>query len=180
MLRRSYDRSAAGYNSEFRALQQVKYRAMLGEKGEWLKRSGVCGRVLDLGCGTGLLAEFLANPGSRNPEIVGLDFSHAMLNRARGKRLSLVQASIEALPFGDEEFEAVMAFTVLRILSDRAADRHALGEVARVLAPGGYLVVTVLKRSDDGSLARDLEAVGLQPGPAHHCGQDVGYICLRS
>ena len=52
VLRRSYDRSASGYDSEFRALQRVKYRTMLGERGEWLEWSGVCGRVLDLGCGT--------------------------------------------------------------------------------------------------------------------------------
>ncbi len=145
---------------------------MLGEKGEWLKRPGVRGPILDLGCGTGLLAEFLANSEVLNPEMFGLDFSYSMLSRASRKRLPVVQASIEALPFGNEEFQVMMAFTVLRIMSDRDADGRALHEVVRVLAPGGYFVVTVLQRSDDGCLEQDLEAVGLQPrrhtAASHH------------
>jgi len=173
-LRRSYDRSAATYDARFRALQHEKYTVMLGNGANlggppWL----------DLGCGTGLLRAYLAERGADDTGLVGLDYSGAMLARARDRMLPVAQGVADQLPFRDAVFGAVLAFTVLRLLPDPAGEKQMLAEVARVLDRGGAFVLTVLRRCHDGTLADRLRAAGLQPGAAQPCGQDVGYRCRR-
>lgn len=173
-LRRSYERSAATYDENFRDVQYVKFRAMLGDAelgpAPWL----------DLGCGTGLLQAYLRETrGSAAPPVVGLDFSAAMLAHAQARGVRATCAPFDALPFRAAAFSAVFSFTVLRIVRDDDGERRALAEVARVLTPGGRFVFTVLRAKDDPSLAERLVAAGLRPEPARPCGQDVGYRCVR-
>jgi ubiquinone/menaquinone biosynthesis C-methylase UbiE len=173
-LRRSYERSAATYDENFRDVQYVKFRAMLGgaELGPapWL----------DLGCGTGLLQEYLRETrGSAARSVVGVDFSAAMLARAKARGVRAACAPLDALPFRDAAFSAVFSFTVLRIVRDDDGERRALAEVARVLTPGGRFFFTVLRTKADPSLAVRLVAAGLRPEPARSCGQDVGYRGVR-
>lgn len=95
-------------------------------------------RVLDLATGSGDLAKALArtNPKAR---VVAADFCLPMLDVARGKGVSdLVQADGLRLPFRDESFDAV---TVAFGLRNMASWDEALREMARVLQPGGTLVV---------------------------------------
>ena len=80
------------------------------------------GRVLDLGCGTGILLSFLARQGI---DSVGLDFSAAMLQKAalqnavlhratkQASRFNLVQGSGEKLPFSPASFDAVVCALIL-------------------------------------------------------------------
>ena len=91
--------------------------------------------ILDVGCGTGIMLEHLAPVG----EATGLDFSSTALSfcRQRGAE-RLVQARGEQLPFSDSSFGAVTAFGVIEHID---ADREALAEWARVLRPGGSLVL---------------------------------------
>ena len=91
--------------------------------------------ILDVGCGTGIMLEHLAPRG----EATGLDFSSTALAfcRKRGAE-RLVQARGEQLPFADGSFGAVTAFGVVEHID---ADRAALAEWARVLQPGGSLVL---------------------------------------
>ena len=91
--------------------------------------------ILDVGCGTGIMLEHLAPLG----EATGLDFSSTALSfcRKRGAE-RLVQARGEQLPFADASFGAVTAFGVIEHID---ADRAALSEWARVLQPGGSLVL---------------------------------------
>jgi demethylmenaquinone methyltransferase/2-methoxy-6-polyprenyl-1,4-benzoquinol methylase len=96
-------------------------------------------RVLDLCCGTGDMAFALrrrANSGS--PQIVGADFSHAMLQRAavkgRGSTLRWIEADALRLPFPDGRFDLVTAAFGFRNLADYDA---GLREMVRVLGPGG-------------------------------------------
>lgn len=107
----------------------------------------VAGReVLDLGCGDGALAIRLAGAGAR---VVGLDPDPAMLRAARdsaaaaGVPLGLVRGRIEALPLPSGRFDLVTAVTVLCFVRDEPAAWH---EMARVLRPGGRLVVGELGR----------------------------------
>jgi len=103
-------------------------------------------RLLDLGCGDGLLISMLAARGAR---VVGMDVDDRMLQAARGRttrggvRAHFVQGRIERLPFPDASFDVVIAVTVFCLLPDRAA---AIREAVRVLRPGGRLVLGELGR----------------------------------
>jgi len=95
--------------------------------------------VLDLCCGTGDMAFALARQaGNTNPRILGLDFSHAMLQRAtaksKGKALRWIEADALRLPFADSQFHLVTSAFGFRNLADYDA---GLGEIARVLDLGG-------------------------------------------
>ncbi len=94
-------------------------------------------RVLDACCGTGDLA-IAALPVAR--EVVGLDFSEAMLERARRKAPAVewVRGDVLALPFDDESFDAVTVGFGVRNLEDLEA---GIRELHRVLKPGGRLGV---------------------------------------
>lgn len=105
-------------------------RAMMAEMlAPWLRPGSV---ILDAGCGPGGNSSFLAPYG----KVVGADISpDAMrLLKVRWPATSPVQASITDLPFGSGSFDVVVTVTVLAMLPD---DRRAVGEVARVLRPGG-------------------------------------------
>ena len=96
-------------------------------------------RVLDLCCGTGDMAFALRRrAASGNAQILGADFSHAMLQRAatkgRGTTLRWIEADALRLPFPDGHFHLVTSAFGFRNLADYDA---GLREIARVLAPGG-------------------------------------------
>ena len=96
-------------------------------------------RVLDLCCGTGDMTFALGRRASNgNPQIVGADFSHAMLQRAavkgRETALSWIEADALRLPFPDAHFDLVTAAFGFRNLADYDA---GLREMVRVLGPGG-------------------------------------------
>ena len=104
-------------------------------------------RILDLCCGTGDMTFALRKQaGDRHPQIVGADFSHAMLQRACSKSLDKVATNgksatpgwIEAdalcLPFPGEHFSLVTSAFGFRNLTDYDA---GLCEIGRVLKPGG-------------------------------------------
>jgi len=98
-------------------------------------------RALDVCCGTGDVALTLARTGA---QVTGLDFSPEMLAVARRRAqtsnapVEFVQGDALALPFADATFDAVTISYGLRNLADFAA---GLAEMARVLRPGGRLVV---------------------------------------
>jgi arsenite methyltransferase len=101
--------------------------------------------VLDIGCGAGvdsLVAGRMVGPTGR---VVGIDVTAAMLAQARENqaRLGLGQVSFQvgdakALPFPDNDFDAVISNGVLNLTLNKA---QALGETHRVLKPGGRLML---------------------------------------
>jgi demethylmenaquinone methyltransferase/2-methoxy-6-polyprenyl-1,4-benzoquinol methylase len=94
--------------------------------------------VLDLGCGTGRLAEGAIADGHH---VVGVDVSAAMLRAAADRlvgRASLVQGSAFRLPFADAAFGGAVSGFVLRNLDDL---QSALDELARVLTAGASLAL---------------------------------------
>jgi demethylmenaquinone methyltransferase/2-methoxy-6-polyprenyl-1,4-benzoquinol methylase len=95
-------------------------------------------RVLDAACGTGDLA--LADRRAGAAEVVGVDFSQKMLDRARRKSSTVewVQGDLLALPFGDATFDSATVGFGIRNVADVEL---GLRELRRVLRPGGRLAV---------------------------------------
>jgi 2-polyprenyl-6-hydroxyphenyl methylase / 3-demethylubiquinone-9 3-methyltransferase len=94
-------------------------------------------RLLDVACGAGLLAPHL-KPGWHH---VGLDLSALSLRQAQAHGVTAVRGDAQRLPFADATFECVVAGEALEHLPDLEG---VCGELARVLAPGGTLVVDTL------------------------------------
>ena len=98
------------------------------------------GDGLDVGCGTGVLAQRLTGAGYR---MWGVDPSAGMLEVAR-RRAADVQASVApgtALPFDSDRFDLVLTVAVLHHIAAPDPVRQTLGEMVRVLRPGGRLIV---------------------------------------
>lgn len=114
-------------------------------------------RLLDLGTGTGRYASGAARAGA---QVTGVDASPAMLALARanatGYPVTLVQADMTALPFDDAYFDAVLIVTGLCSVARPDAVLH---EAARVLRPGGRLVVGELNRWSLWVLGRRLRGL---------------------
>lgn len=95
-------------------------------------------RVLDVGCGAGATVAYLAGLGLR---AVGIDPSDNLLRQGHGRSLHLpfIQGWGEALPFAGCCFDALLAECCLSLMDDAA---QALAEFARVLRPGGTLILS--------------------------------------
>jgi len=128
----------------------------LGQDRRWRRLAALScledrpGRVLDLGCGTGDLTINLARLAEKNVEILGLDYSLPMLERAREKaaragvkeRVDFMHGDASQLPFPGGHFDAVgisFAFRNLTYKNPLSAPHFA--EVLRVLRPGGRYVI---------------------------------------
>lgn len=141
-------------------------RSGLGEITERLERDLVLalagpldGRdLLDVGCGDGAFALAAARAGAR---VAGIDASAPALDTARarateaGLSLDLRCADACRLPFPDGRFDVVLAVTVLCFLPDAGT---AVAEMARVLRPGGILVLGELGRWSGWAAWRRLRA----------------------
>jgi ubiquinone/menaquinone biosynthesis C-methylase UbiE len=103
---------------------------------------GLGQRVLDVACGTGVLACTVAERVGPGGMVTGLDANAEMLAVARRKPVAVewVEGRAEALPFASGEFGAVVSQFGLMFFDDRAG---ALREMQRVLRPGGRLAVAV-------------------------------------
>jgi ubiquinone/menaquinone biosynthesis C-methylase UbiE len=158
---------AAGYDTVMKGPEQATFRAhreaLLGE---------VHGRVLEIGGGTGANLPFY---GAGVEELVITEPEEPMARRLERKlpahevNARVVHAPAEALPFEDESFDFVVSTLVLCTVND---PKRALGEVRRVLKPGGRLVFMEHVRSDDPKLARwqdRLHGVQVRFGHGCHC-----------
>ena len=110
-------------------------------------------RVLDAGCGTGLLTLAFLRAHRRRADITSIDLSVRSLHTARRatqklqpaprREVTFAQANALALPFADETFDLVMTSGVLEYLPLQ----DGLQEMARVLAPGGLLFFVPVRPS---------------------------------
>ncbi|HWM85919.1 MAG TPA: methyltransferase domain-containing protein [Kofleriaceae bacterium] len=103
--------------------------------------------VLDVACGTGIVARTAADLVRPDGVVVGLDLNPAMLAVARRVRPDIEwrEGAAEALPFEDRSFDAVLCQMALMFFRDRAA---AAREMARVVTDRGIVAVAVPGRVD--------------------------------
>lgn len=110
--------------------------------------------ILDVGCGDGDLAVDLARRGAH---VTGIDASEAMIAAARqrarraGVDIACQVATAQALPFPPARFDIVAAVTILCFVKDAQPVFH---EIARVLRPGGDLVIGELGKWNSWAAAR--------------------------
>ncbi|MEB2837269.1 MAG: class I SAM-dependent methyltransferase, partial [Desulfurococcales archaeon] len=143
VIRERYEATCMGYDELYGEEQFEKYAAAV-------PRVPPRGRILDAGCGTGLLAAYLAGEGLLGgvEEYVCLDYSGCMLSLAAARlrgllpgRSLVVMGNVEAMPFPDGYFDVVYSFTVLDLVDDLEA---ALVELVRVSR--GPVVFSMLKK----------------------------------
>ncbi len=105
-------------------------------------------RVLDVACGTGILAREAASRVGPAGFVAGLDVAPGMLTVARrlAPGIEWRQGTAESLPYTDRSFDAVVSQFGLMFFTDR---RQALSEMLRVLAPGGHLAIAVWDSLDN-------------------------------
>ncbi len=167
------------HTREYEAMRAVEdshfwYQALHGNIEALLARHAPDARILlDAGCGTGGMAARLEQAGKI---VTALDLREEALAPCRKRGLKHVaQGSVDALPFPDSQFDAVLS---LDVWCHRAVDdKKAAAEAARVLKPGGFLllnlpaydnlrghhdvVVETARRYDKNKLRALLEETGL-------------------
>ncbi|GIF75266.1 class I SAM-dependent methyltransferase [Asanoa siamensis] len=133
--RRVWDKSASSYDRQIALVERVWF----GDGRSWLGRRAR-GRVLEVALGTGLnLAHY-----APDVTITGIELSPEMLAIARrraadlGRAADLREGDAEHLPFGDGSFDTVVCAYALCSIPD---PRAAIAEMARVLVPGGILLL---------------------------------------
>lgn len=162
--------------------EELEHRLLLGSAGATAET-----RILDIGCGDGVLTAALSTGGALT---IGIDRDPEMVAAAvvGAPHAAFAVADALRLPFADDVFDLVVANTVFCLLPER---RAAIVEALRVLRPGGRLVLGELGRwswwaakrriasafgspfwrnkrfFDAWSLKADLEEVGLVVGPVH-------------
>lgn len=131
-------------------------------------------RMLDVACGTGIVARQAAPLVGANGQVVALDMNPAMLAVARaqpapsGATIRWQEGNAMALPFPDDTFDVVLCQHGLQFVPDRAG---AVREMRRVLVPGGRALVIVLQ-----ALARHPVFEALMESVARHLSLPVSAV----
>ncbi len=123
-------------------------------------------RVLDVGCGTGVLAAAASARTRPSGRVVGLDPNEAMLAVAasRPEPIEWRAGAAESIPFADASFDHVVSQFALMFFDDRV---KGLGEMARVVRPGGSAAVATWSAADESpGYAAMIDLVGRVVGAA--------------
>ncbi len=110
--------------------------------------------VLDVGCGTGTLAMKVARRVGKAGRVTGIDPGAEQIARARSKAarrnlpIDFQIGVIEQLPFPDQSFDVVLSTLMMHHLP-APLKRQGLAEIARVLKPGGRLVIADFKHKQE-------------------------------
>lgn len=118
-------------------------------------------RILDLGCGDGQLTTRISATGAI---VVGVDSSHAMAAAARARGVLADEGDAESLPYASGSFDAVFSNAALHWVRDQDA---MMGQVRRVLRPGGRFVAEMGGHGNIAAIRVALTAVLARRGLGH-------------
>lgn len=124
--------------------------------------------LVDLACGGGIMGSHI--DGYRH---VGVDLTHSALVVARTQGLTPVQADVTTLPLPDESVDVLIAGELLEHLPDHEA---TVAEMARVLRPGGTVVLDTMADTWWGRLSLVTIGEWLPGGPPRHCHDPALFI----
>jgi SAM-dependent methyltransferase len=143
------------YGPETRQIQLYRelFRVETKNEPDWRDH-----RILEVGCGAGQGLRHLKD-ALAPMELVGLDYSAAAVRRARRRGLDARRGSAEALPFPDASFDAIACVDSLNTFP-----RAFLLEAARVLAPGGQLLVADYRKGSEARATRHLADLAAPAG----------------
>ncbi len=140
-VQQHYDDVADMYDDRYDRARGKFYYAHISERVmDGIPRKG---RILDLGCGTGLFLRVYEDEGGSG---IGIDLSREMVRRARCRcgRSEFCTGNAEVLPFRDKSFDAVCSLMAFSYVRNPAL---FLSEAFRVLSPGGKLSICTLGRN---------------------------------
>src|ERR671928_1679269 len=134
------------YPAELARVPETAVESFAGVANPWeLGRLAPGERVLDLGSGAGTDSLIAAQMVGDQGQVVGIDMTAPMLDKARAaaaelgvKNVEFVEAEAEQLPFPDESFDVVISNGVIDLIPDKDA---VFSELFRVLAPGGRIQI---------------------------------------
>jgi ubiquinone/menaquinone biosynthesis C-methylase UbiE len=115
-------------------------------------------KILDLGCGTGIISARLSQSAGAKGTVIGCDYSFSMLKAAekKGKGIDFICADAHKLPFKTEYFDGVICFSCFPHFEDKPA---VLREINRIIKPGGCLVIShLLSRRQINQVHRKVKA----------------------
>jgi len=138
-VKQCYDVTAKMYDARYMEEQEAKYQAALAN-------AEPKGLILDVGCGTGL---FFRQISSKANGVVGVDISRNLLLLAAERsttmeNVNLIQADADHLPFKNDTFDSVFAFTVLQ---NMPKPLEMLTELCRTARRDAAVTVTGLKKT---------------------------------
>jgi SAM-dependent methyltransferase len=151
-----YDRFAAGYETH----RHHGYHRLVDQlELDLVRRYGAGKDIFEAGCGTGLL---LREAASFSRSAVGLDLSRGMLAPAQGRGLRVVQGSLTDVPLPTESMDLVYS---MKVLAHVPPIERAVGELARLVRPGGHLLLEFYNPVSLRYLAKRLGGPGaIAPG----------------
>ncbi len=143
-----YNITSRSYDMLYRDEQYQKYSAIFRVLG-----LNSLDTVADIGCGTGLLIDYLQEKNVRYNRYVCMDISEGMIGRARDKhrddpRIVFILADAEQMPFRDTVFTEIFMITVWNNINNK---EKTVKETFRIIAKKGLAVVTVLEKVKDAT-----------------------------
>ncbi len=138
---RTFDQRMA--NRGFRQLWQERNDALTELLSHRVKKQLSECRILDFGCGSGVVSGWLNLQGASSERIIGVDLQRDRIARARETypNLTFVEANGEQLPFSAGQFDIVLAFTVFSSIPDHSMAKRVATEIMRVLATSGGVII---------------------------------------
>ena len=141
-----YNSSSQFYDTRYNLIQREKFEFVLNQF-KFSKKL-----VLDAGCGTGLLYDFISiNKSKTSAKYVSLDISWGMLIEMKNKQRLLekkvfilpILSDIEHIPIRNNVFDAILSFTSFQNLSEV---EQGFTELVRVAKPGAEIILSILKK----------------------------------